>query len=302
MSQTNNGLARTWSSMRTNAVDRTSSLLLSLIVALGLSVLTLGLYFFWDSFHYSQPAERMAVGQGTGIGGSAGDSNLPFDTPAGEETASMEELSAEQVLQMVNDTILQSEFALATLDELIESGGRSNGTGGSSLRPAGKGNGLGGNEVPRYERWQLRMVASDRQSYARQLDSLKIDLGAIGGGIATVDYVTSLSTKPTKHSVTPAEEKARKRLMFASESDNVFVQYDKQIIRDAGVPTDGRYILKFISHETELRLAMAEAEYYTKSTGKAFQASAIAKTNFQCVRKGDGSYEIVVASQTYRRD
>lgn len=302
MSQANNGLVNTWTSMRTNAIDRTSSLLLSLIVALGLSVLTLGLYFFWGSFQYSEPAERMAVSQGTGIGGSAGNSSLPFDTPAGEETASMEELSAEQVLQMVNDTILESEFALVTLDELIESGGKSNGKGGSFLRPAGKGNGVGGNEIPRYERWQLRMVASDRQSYARQLDALQIDLGAIGGGIATVDYVTRLSTKTTKYSVTPAEEKARRRLMFASESDNVFVQYDKQIIRDAGIPTDGRYILKFVSRETELKLAIAEAEHYTKSTGKAFQASAIAMTTFQCVRKSNGSYEFAVASQTYRKD
>jgi hypothetical protein len=36
--------------------------------------------------------------------------------------------------------------------------------------------------VPPWQRWEVRFVTSGLQLYARQLDSLKVELGAVGGG------------------------------------------------------------------------------------------------------------------------
>ena len=125
-----------------------------------------------------------------------------------------------------------------------------------------------------------------------------MDVGAIGGGIATVDYITNVASAPTKKSATSKEFKGK--LYFMSTTLNVLEQYEKQILQNAGVPIAGRQILKFVPKQTEEALFQAEVAYYTEKRSKEFRLPDIAKTVFECRQKiKGGGYEFVVIDQRY---
>ena len=90
------------------------------------------------------------------------------------------------------------------------------------------------------------------------------------------------------------------KLYFISTTLNVLEQYEKQILQNAGVPTTGRQVLKFIPKPTEDTLAQAEAAYYIEKRSKEFRIPDIAKTVFECrQKKKGGGFEFVVIDQRY---
>jgi hypothetical protein len=219
-----------------------------------------------------------------------------FDPPAADEVEQLNEPAIEQTLQMVTEAISNISASLETLESNMAASNSGNGRGDDrQAGPEGEGEKI----VPRGERWELKFTARDKRNYLLQLDSLKIDVGAIGGGVATVDYVTSVGTNPTKRSGTSKEFKGK--LYFTSTALNVLEQYEKQVLQSAGFPIAGRQILKFVPAETEKLLQQAEYDYFGEKRSKDVRIAEIAKTVFECrQRKKGGGYEFVVIDQRYR--
>ncbi len=280
--------------MRTNKVDQTSSFLLSLVVLIGLAVFLLALLFFMRSMTTSNKLlvlQPEAAGRGANAEGFERD----FDPPAADEVEQLQEPAVEQTLQMVTEAISTIAASLESIDSNLNANNSGNGRGDS--RQAGP-EGEGERFVPISERWELKFTARDRKGYAQQLEAFKISIGAIGGGIATVDYVSSVATKPTKNSGNSKDFKGR--LYFISTTANVLEQYEKQILQNAGIPVLGRQFLKFVPKETEDLLAQAEAEYFVEKQKRTFRVHDIAKTVFECrQKKKGGGFEFVVIDQRY---
>lgn len=280
-------------SMRTNKVEQVSSLLISIAVMLAFAVGMLFLLFLlsmdWTrTLPMEIEAERIA-----GRGENAAGFERDFDPPAADEVEQLSEPALEQTIQMVNDAIA----AIASMDTIIANdaiaGDRSGQ--GDSRPPGPEGEGVDG--VHRGERWELKFSARDRKAYAGQLDAFGIELAAIGGGIATIDYASTLAKSPKARSSTRDQEK---RLFFSYVTNNALMQYDKALLQAAGVNTKERTVLKFIPKELEDILAVAEKAYYIEKRSKDFRVSDIAKTIFECKAAKNGKFDWVVIDQRYR--
>ncbi len=282
-------------SMQTERVDKVSSLLLSLIVLVGLSVVGLGILFSIGNAVVEERKNPQPMDVGQGGDGKIFEKGL--DVPTNEEVEQLNEPTAEQAIVMATEVISNVAGSFEGIES--ETNANSSGDGGHGKRNAGadgKGSGSGG--TPRNERWMLKFTACDKRNYARQLESFKIKIGAIGGGIATVDSLANVASAPTRNS--GASKDFRGVLYFASTNSNVLEQYEKQILQAAGVPVDGRQILKFIPDETEELLAQAEAEFYLANRSKDLRIAEVVKTVFECRLKKDGvGYEFVVIDQRY---
>lgn len=280
--------------MRTNKVDQTSSLLLSLVVLIGLAVFLLALLFFMRSMTSSNKLLVLQP-EPAGRGANAEGFERDFDPPAADEVEQLTEPAVEQTLQMVTDAISTISASLESIDSNMNANNTGNGKGDS--RQAGP-EGDGERFVPISERWELKFTARDRKGYAQQLEAFKISIGAIGGGIATVDYVNAVATKPTKNSGTSKDFKGK--LYFMSTTANVLEQYEKQILQNVAIPVQGRQFLKFVPKETEDLLVQAEAEYFVEKQKRTLRVHDIAKTVFECrQKKKGGGYEFVVIDQRY---
>lgn len=280
-------------SMRTNKVEQVSSLLVSVAVMLAFAVGMLFLLFLL-SMNWQRPQNiTVDAEQIAGRGENAAGFERDFDPPAADEVEQLSEPALEQTIQMVNDAIA----AIASMDTLIANdaiaGDRSGQ--GDSRPPGPEGEGVDG--VHRGERWELKFTARDRKAYASQLDAFGIELAAIGGGIPTIDYATTLAKSPKARSSTRDQEK---RLFFSYVTNNALMQYDKALLQAAGVNTKERTVLKFIPKELEDILAMAEKVYYLDKRSKDFRISDIAKTIFECKPAKSGKFEWVVIDQRYR--
>ena len=286
------------SSMRTNKVDQTSSLLLSLVVLIGLAVFLLGLLFVMRSMSSTVKTTMVLRPEPAGRGDNAAGTERDFDPPAADEVEQLTEPAIDQTLQMVTEAVSSIAASLESIESSMNANNAGSGKGDSrQAGPEGEGEPF----VPISERWELKFTARDKRSYALQLESFKIDVGAIGGGIATVDYVTNVASAPTKKSGTSKDFK--NKLYFMSTTLNVLEQYEKQILQTAGIPPTGRQVLKFVPQQTEDLLAQAEADYYVEKLGKAFRVHDIAKTVFECrQKKKNGGFEFVVIDQRYLRN
>jgi hypothetical protein len=280
-------------SMRTNKVEQVSSLLISIAVMLAFAVGMLFLLFLlsmnWTrTLPMEIEAERIA-----GRGDNAAGFERDFDPPAADEVEQLSEPALEQTIQMVNDAIA----AIASMDTIIANdaiaGDRSGQ--GDSRPPGPEGEGVDG--VHRGERWELKFSARDRKAYAGQLDAFGIELAAIGGGIPTIDYASTLAKAPKARSSTRDQEK---RLFFSYVTNNALMQFDKALLQSAGVNIKERTVLKFIPKELEDTLALAEKAHYVEKRSKDFRVSDIAKTIFECKATKNGKFEWAVIDQRYR--
>jgi hypothetical protein len=284
-------------SMRANRVDQASSFLVSLAILIGLAVFMLGLLFFLRSMTSSTQVILLEPERIAGRGDNAEGYERDFDPPSVEEVQQLSEPAMEQTLQLVTETISTISSSFESIDASVL--GKDSDAKGDSRPPGPEGE--GDDIIPRYDRWELKFTARDRRNYAIQLEAFKIDIGAIGGGVPTVDFVSNVSSGPKKKSVTPKEEKSQKRLMFISVTENALLQYEKQILQSAGVPHSGRQVLKFLPNSVEESLAQAEAVFYRERRSKDLRVSQIAKTVFECRAKDKGAgFEFVVIDQRYR--
>ena len=287
---------RNFAALRTHAVDRVSSMLMALVIVVGLAVMVMGAIFLSRLELASpdaillEPEDEQAAGRGDHAAGFARD----FAPPGQEEVEELSEPSLEQTLEAVTDAVTSIAASLDTVESSAIDA--SHGSGQGDSRPPGP-LGEGSNIISRAERWELKFTARNLKAYAAQLDFFKIELGAVGGNVAKVDYISDLSGTPKRRQ---GEGDAEKRLYFLWRQDGPLQQYDAQLMRNAGVNTTGRQIIKFLTPELEDQLARLELQYAFKQHNRRVSAKEFAKTVFECQPTSSGGFEWVVLEQRLR--
>lgn len=287
---------RNFAALRTHAVDRVSSMLMALVIVVGLAVAVMGAIFLSRLELASpdaillEPEEERAAGRGDHAAGFARD----FAPPGQEEVEELSEPSLEQTLEAVTDAVTSIAASLDTVESSAIDASQGSGQGDS--RPPGP-LGEGSNIISRAERWELKFTARSLQAYAAQLDFFKIELGAVGGNVAKVDYVSNLSGTPSRRQGDPDAEK---RLYFLWRQDGPLQQYDAQLMRNAGVNIEGRQIIKFLTPELEDQLARLELQYALQKNNRRVSAKEFAKTVFECQPGNSGGLEWIVLEQRLR--
>lgn len=281
--------------MRTQKVDQVASLLMSGLVIAGLMVLLLFVVWLTQTFTWTAGDITIAEERAAGRGDHAEGFERDVEPPAAEEIEPLIEPSLEQSLQAVTDVASSVAATLVAVDSNADMS--MDGSSRGDSRPPGP-LGEGDDVIPRFERWELKFLSKGLQPYAAQLDFYKIELACIGGGIATIDYATNLSSSPQAHSGSSQEENKRDRLYFQWRQDGPLKQFDQQLLEQAGVRTGGRSLLKFIPKPLEDQLAIAEMKAANAAGHKSVKE--IAKTIFESRSASAGGYEFVVIEQRYR--
>jgi hypothetical protein len=142
---------------------------------------------------------------------------------------------------------------------------------------------------PRHHRWEIRFTAgSSIESYARQLDSFHIELGAIGGN-SEVTYLTNLANpKPTTRTG-PAASDQRLYLIWQR---GAMREADEQIAQRAGIDTKDKVLAHFIPKEVEDELMRLEDAF-----ARQLNISKIGKTVFGIRAAGQDAFRFYVIEQ-----
>jgi hypothetical protein len=142
---------------------------------------------------------------------------------------------------------------------------------------------------PRHHRWEIRFTAgSSIESYARQLDSFHIELGAIGGN-SEVTYLTNLANpKPTTRTG-PAASDQRLYLIWQR---GAMREADEQIAQRAGIDIQDKVLAHFIPQEVEDELLRLEDSF-----ARQLNIAKIGKTVFGIRVAGQDSFRFYVIEQ-----
>jgi hypothetical protein len=184
----------------------------------------------------------------------------PFKAALAREEPASEEAAAEDSLAKTTEKIatiaagLPSELLLATVDgaapsRLVASGSLERSTDAIS-------------RIPRHERWEIRIGAGNTSdSYTRQLDYFKIELGVIGQANDIV-YLSNLSApNPTAKTQSAAGEK---RLYLIWQRGSMR-EADEELMARAKFQSAGKVVVHFCPEELENELVKLEDEEAKKS-------------------------------------
>lgn len=189
--------------LQVSRYDQVASMLVSLLILVGLSVMLLA--FVWlTTTLVIPPPEPIII--------SAGRAHVPNNSAGFEQAMAMPGMDE---LPELSEPLLTAELesvsaAASTVAALIIPGHR----GSDDSKPTNPGPGDGPDSngpdddiIPRWERWQIRWTSTGLQAYIRQLDFFKIELGAAGGK-AKLDYAFNLSkVRPDTREGTGSAEK-----------------------------------------------------------------------------------------------
>jgi hypothetical protein len=208
-----------------------------------------------------------------------------------EEASAFEEPNVQETPAVMLDAAAEAGETLAEVDvgAVMPSGGPvASGKRASKLGTGGPGLGFGPGDggVKREERWSiLYNQGQTLEEYARQLDSLGVELAAVVGN--EMVYASGFSS-PTPRRRTGSGQN-EKRLYFVWQG-GARKGSDVALLRKAGVEVGEGAVFQFYPPNVENLLIQLEVRYAGK------QPSEIRKTRFSVVPKG-GSYGIVVLSQ-----
>ena len=279
--------------LRLSRFDIVTSFFMALILFIGTFVFMLFVIWLTSRWSFPPKAIKPIPENPAGRGENPEGFERDFEPPGAEEVEELMEPTLQDTLEAVTDAVSSVAGALVTTD--TQATATTAGTGAGDSRPPGP-EGEGEDIIPRFERWQLNFTARDIRAYATQLDFFKIELGAIGGSIQGVDVANNLAGSPKKYRVVDTE--SEKRLYFMWNSPSPLMQFDRQLLQQAGIQLPNRQMLKFIPKDLENLLATIELEY---STDKGHPSvTEIAKTVFEAKPAG-GGFEFEVISQRYRK-
>jgi hypothetical protein len=279
------------SNLRVQKVDFTASWLLSAwIVA---SLLVIALLFVWWNGSSKTAVESIVLEDSLGLVADARLVAGDVEPPRHEEAEALTTPSLGDSLAAITDaaSCVSANLDSDSLDPAVS------GFGYSQLHQAGPtlNSRLGEDDdiVARFERWELQFSAKDASDYAAQLDFYKIELGCVGKA-KLVDYADGFSGEIQKRSGKGSDEK---RLYFMWRQEGSLSAFDRQLLGQAGIETEGRQLLKFIPPKLEDRLSLAEMKY---AVGQGHnKVREIAKTVFKSQPSSSG-YDFVVIEQRYR--
>ena len=273
-----------------SAYERVASLLVALLLIVGFIVFALFLMWWAKrAIAANRPVPIAAMEELSGRGEHAQGVGREMEEPGVEELAELEQPQLADTLAAVTTAITLQP---ATLDELLgEADAMGHGRGQGDSRGTGPGGEGTAKIIPRWDRWEISFSASQIETYARQLDFFGIELAAMSGGSANVDYASKLSLdSPTKRSGSGAAEK---RLRFGWKAGRL-QEFDRQLLGKAGVDAHGRVVVQFASPALENELARLENE---QLAGR--DLSEVRKTVFG-VESADGGYKLSVTRQDLR--
>jgi len=283
--------AQALKTLRSGSYDSVASLLISLLIVVGICVLSLFLIWLTGRLIFTQrtvPVELVDyAGRGDHAAGFARDMEPPGPEELEEE---MYEPQIEATLETVTDVVTTQTVALDAVVSAAATAAKGGGM-GDSRGPGPEGEGRS-DIIPPWERWEIRYTTSGLDPYARQLDFFKIELAAAGGA-PTVDYASGLAkAKPDRRVGKPEDE--RRMYMTWQDSGGPLAAFDRQLLAKAGVNTLRRLVLQFYPRETELKLLRLEAE-----NARGRDARQFLKTIFG-VRPAGSGYEFFVMDQFFR--
>jgi len=255
--------------------------LLALVVLIGAAVL--GLLIVWLSSRiFTGQVAVPVVLEEIGTGGGPLGEGTELEIPSAE-TLDQEEPLLEETLAAVADAVAARQAVLAdpALSEDLESRGGAKGRRGGD----GLGDGTGGQR----RRWEVRFAKGNTLlGYARQLDFFGIELGVLAPE-GKVEYASNLSDPKPKRRTRPAKEEKRYYLTWRTGG---LREADVELLRRAGIATEGCLILKFLPGELEAKLASMEKSRAGDQSGN------VRATRFGVSPAGAG-YKFYVMDQTY---
>jgi hypothetical protein len=143
---------------------------------------------------------------------------------------------------------------------------------------------------PRVERWEIRFPDGNTpESYARQLDSLGIELGVVGGS-EKIQYASSFAKDKPNRREGPAAEEQRFYMTWRS---GALRNLDAALLSRAEIPTTGRIVAQFYPAALERTLVELENQFAGKHELAEVRHTVFALTPL------DKDYEFRVVEQEY---
>lgn len=280
--------------LASSAYERVASWVIALNILVGIGVLLA--FLIWLS-HVMQhrtggQATVVLVENIAGRGDHAAGFERDLEPPGMEELEDEMEPQVEQLLEAVTEVVATQAASLDTLQTPMVASSAGAGMGDS--RPPGP-LGEGEDIIPRSERWEIRYNSNNLQAYARQLDFFRLELGAVGGGEAQVDYAANLAQPQPTARQGPGDAEKRLYMIWTS---GALRRFDRQLLEAAGVRTAGRIVVQFYPKAVEDMLARIELDYAMRN-GKT-SVKQIRRTVFGVRPQSPDGYEYYVISQTYR--
>ncbi|NOY29149.1 MAG: hypothetical protein GXP28_02925 [Planctomycetes bacterium] len=270
-----------------NSYDRTSTLLIALLVMVGLTVFCLLVIFFANrTFPTIVPIPVVPV-EATSANANQGFATEP-DPPGAEDAPDLAEPQLQDTLDALTSAASISQALLS--DETLEAediAGKGKGLG--DARMAGPGGDGVVERVPRWERWKLRFEPESSGEFARWLDFHKIEIGVIGRD-NLIHYAFEVSSgNPKQRAAEPTKETRG----YTSAADGPMPALTNQLARKADIARHGSIVLLFYPFEVESLLWTIEQKH---AEGRS--ANDIRETVFTVIRNG-GIFSFEVIDQKY---
>ena len=278
--------------LQLSTFDRTSSFLMAVFAMIGIAVgfmFLIWLFLQFDSFKQPILVHPMPP---------SGTRNPPgvdrdFEPPGAAELLQMVEPTLAAQLQAVTNAA--SKVAAAEIANDSPEPSSSIGTSQGDERPPGP-DAVGHNIIPAHERWDLRFSANSRDEYARQLDTMGIELGAITRSESGIHYASKFTEGSiTRHSIDTASET---RLYFQFPRGTALDKWNRQLITEGGVPASAtNYVMLFLPRALQSELETIELRYAVKQGVE--DPTKIFKSVFEIAIDGD-DVQFKVIKQRYR--
>lgn len=156
----------------------------------------------------------------------------------------------------------------------------------------GIGDGVGDGTGGRPRRWEIEFPEGNTlEMYARQLDYFGIELGILlpDGKVVYAFHFT----RPKPDSRTGSAEAEKRYYLTWRRGRDRLIAADRELLARAGIPAEGKIIIKFLPPKVEAELAALEKQYADQRGEKR-----IRKTVFRIRPEGQG-YAFLVSEQTY---
>ena len=283
--------------LRISRFDIVTSLLMALILFLGSFVLMLFIVWLLSGKPKPQPIAPL-IENPAGRADNAEGFERDFEPPGAEEVEELQEPTLADTIEAVTDAVSTVAASLTTADTA------------AVASTAGTGWVTVAHQVLREKAKTSFLVLRDGNLIFRPATSviraavglLPYRVGRLRRRLSGNRYSVNLASAPKKkHNPNP---KTEKRLYFSWKSATPLVQYDRQLLQQAGVQIAGRNIVRFIPNDVEppknLEHVLAHIELeYAKEKGYN-SVTQIAKTVFES-KSADTGYAFSVIEQRYRK-
>ncbi|MBC8872141.1 MAG: hypothetical protein H8E44_22140 [Planctomycetes bacterium] len=281
--------------LKVSAYDKAASMLIACLIVVGILVLVLMTIWLTGRLLLAKAPVQVDWLLDEGRSDRAPGFAQDMDEPGIEDMEELKEPQIEATLEVVEQVITEQASALAAIESNAAITSRGPGP-GQKQRVGSFHKKAIDDVIPPHERWEIRFSTAGIQTYARQLDFFKIELGAVGGGSPQVDYAGNLSKIKPDRRRGDSEDEQRLYMSWQKDSGSMSA-FDRQLLARAGIQTERRLVLQFYPQKIEELLSRLEAQE-AQSHGHTDPRSFL-KTVFG-VRPIRGGHAFYVKDQYFR--